>query len=304
MTSESELRVVARAFGERLAAMQRDVSGRLHVLPSAETVTEQIRAAEERIAKSIASLLEGKADRTELELIADTVNDHADRLAGVPDMLVDEAREAVDESAMNPESPLAKSLAAAAAASAVQGERGETGAGLDAPAWEPGVYRDGCTVTHHIGQYFRALVDTAQEPGTGEDWQRLGTAGFRLAEPYTEGRSYAPGDLFVRDRALFLQTGKSGPRLMVGRGAKGEPGTPGTPGRPGRDGATVETIELRGTALVLGVIRDGQPDPLTVDLAPLVDHVAASLQATLADELKALRRMVEVLEARTATGGK
>jgi hypothetical protein len=135
-----------------------------------------------------------------------------------------------------------------------RGERGADGAGVEAPAWVAGlICREGATVQHFIGQTFRARRDTAEEPGSGDAWERLGRGGFRLAPPWVEGATYDDGDLFVRDFGLFLQwNGEAA--LLVGRGPRGERGIRGErgePGRAGRDGATLAGVELRDTHLVV-----------------------------------------------------
>ncbi len=156
-----------------------------------------------------------------------------------------------------------------------RGERGADGAGLEAPAWSPGIWREGATVQHHLGQFFRAQRDTADEPGAGDAWARLGTLGFRLAPPWVEGATYGDGDLFVRDFGLFLQHGGEA-SLLVGRGPRGERGVRGErgePGHDGRDGATLAGVELRDAALVV-TWRDGGAAGRTheteVDFEPLL----------------------------------
>ena len=110
-----------------------------------------------------------------------------------------------------------------------RGESGPAGAGIDAPPYRRGaVYREGVVVQHNLGQYFMALRDTAQDPN-GEDfagssdWTRVGSAGLRLAPPFSEGRQYRDGDLFVKDFSLFAWfAGEAW--LMASRGRPGDPG--------------------------------------------------------------------------------
>jgi hypothetical protein len=174
-----------------------------------------------------------------------------------------------------------------------RGERGADGAGLDAPAWTPGtICREGAAVHHHIGQTFRALRDTAEEPGTGDAWERIGRGGFRLAAPWVEGASYADGDLFVRDFGLFLQwNGEAS--LLVGRGPRGERGIRGErgePGRSGRDGATLAGVELHEARLVVSW-REGSSATLHetgADFAPLLEHTLTACTRAAEDAARAV----------------
>ena len=150
------------------------------------------------------------------------------------------------------------------------------------------MYREGVVVQHNLGQYFMALRDTAQDPN-GEDfagssdWTRVGSAGLRLAPPFSEGRQYRDGDLFVKDFSLFAWwAGEAW--LVASRGRPGDPGRKGevgSPGRDGRDGATVEAFELRDTRLALVVRQGDQMVPLTVDFMPLVDQVMQAVRERL-----------------------
>jgi hypothetical protein len=174
-----------------------------------------------------------------------------------------------------------------------RGERGADGAGLEAPAWVPGaICREGACVQHHIGQTFRALRDTAEEPGTGDTWARVGCGGFRLAAPWVEGASYVDGDLFVRDFGLFLQW-KGEASLLVGRGPRGERGIRGEhgdAGRPGRDGATLAGVELQGARLTLSW-REGNAATLHeagADFAPLLERTVERARAAGEDAGRAV----------------
>ena len=97
--------------------------------------------------------------------------------------------------------------------------QGQDGAGIEAPQWVPGIHRHGAIVQAYFGQYFRALKDTAAEPYANADWERIGSAGFHLADPWLDGKTYLPGDLFVRDFGLFVWT-DAGAQLLVGRGRR------------------------------------------------------------------------------------
>lgn len=150
-------------------------------------------------------------------------------------------------------------------------ERGAPGA--ETAAWRPGIYRDGVTVQHHIGQFYRALRDTASEP-PGDDWERLGTAGFRFVGGHVEGKMYALGDLVVNDYSMFVQT-TAGMQLMAARGAKGDPG------KDGRDGSSVTGMRLMGSRLQL-TLRDGAATrTIEVDFLPLLETFGEAVRESL-----------------------
>jgi hypothetical protein len=179
-----------------------------------------------------------------------------------------------------------------------KGDCGPAGIGLDSPAWKTGVHRAGVLVQHHLGQYFRALVDTASEPPDAH-WQRMGSGGFRLTGGFAEGRQYEDGDLFVRDFGLFLwHAGEA--HLWAGRGGKGDPGPRGNPGDPGKDGkpgldgAVLQAIEVRGATLVVVQRRPtGALSELVVDLMPFLEATTFALQDKLYAQLQQLRNECE-----------
>lgn len=179
-----------------------------------------------------------------------------------------------------------------------RGADGAAGAGIDSPAWRSGVHRAGVVVQHHIGQHFRARVDTASEP-PGEDWERVGAAGFRLTGGYVEGRAYVDGDLFVKDFGLFLWHAGAA-HLWAGRGAKGDtgprgvPGADGRPGRDGRDGAVIEAAELRGHVLVMVQrVAGGGLVSVEVDLMPFLEASLFALEERMRTALQTIERSVE-----------
>lgn len=78
------------------------------------------------------------------------------------------------------------------------GAAGHDGAGLDAPTYKAGsVYREGSIVTHYMGQYFKALRDTAAEPGESPDWERRGTSGMRWRGLKPEADTIRVGDFWI-----------------------------------------------------------------------------------------------------------
>jgi HK97 family phage portal protein len=84
-----------------------------------------------------------------------------------------------------------------------RGEKGDAGIGLDAPAWQVGVHREGVVVQHYEGRIYRALQDTPDEPGDSPHWQRLGLHGQRWCGPFDATRQYETGDLYV-DGGTFV----------------------------------------------------------------------------------------------------
>ena len=109
-----------------------------------------------------------------------------------------------------------------------KGDTGDTGAdglGTNTPLWSDGVYREGAVVQHNFGQHFRALRDTAENPNS-EDWERIGSLGFRLAGAFKKDAEYSEGDLFVKDFGLFLYN-KGEATCIAGRGPRGQRGEQG-----------------------------------------------------------------------------
>lgn len=89
------------------------------------------------------------------------------------------------------------------------GKDGLDGAGLFAEEHVEGkVYREGKVVTAFIGQYYRAKCDTAEAPGDSDEWDRVGTAGFRFRGLKPEEKSLKMGDLFIDGGSLFGMLGK------------------------------------------------------------------------------------------------
>lgn len=123
-------------------------------------------------------------------------------------------------------------------------EAGATGAGLDAPEWKAGIYRQGSAVQHYLGQFYVAQKDTYSEPAIGDDWLRIGTAGFRHTGGFNEATHYAQGDLFTKDYSTFLVLADGTTKLFAARGAKG------LQGDKGDTGAGITDIHLDDSALV------------------------------------------------------
>jgi hypothetical protein len=154
-----------------------------------------------------------------------------------------------------------------------RGEAGEPGAGIDTKSWEPGVYRQGSIVQHNIGQYFKALKDTAEDPNESLEWERIGGAGFRFAKSFKPENIYQNGDLFVKEFGLFgMFNGEI--KLLAGRGPKGEKGETGkaVDGKDGKDGCEIVAFESNGLVAAL-LTKDAAGDlkAHSIDFAPVIE---------------------------------
>jgi len=176
------------------------------------------------------------------------------------------------------------------------GEKGVDGVGLDAPVYESGVYREGSIVQAHFGQVYKAVRDTS-EGVDSEDWERVGTSGFRLTGTFDAEKEYVAGDLFIKGFGLFLHDGAEA-RLIAGRGPEGKKGEKGAAGKDGKDGqdgkdgATFDALEIKGTNLVAVIRSEEGLQEHAVDLAPFLEatvEVTKSVSEAHTDEaIKAL----------------
>lgn len=117
----------------------------------------------------------------------------------------------------------------------LNGADGADGIGYDAKQWSPGVYREGAIVQHDFGRLAKAVRDTADMPGDSQDWERVGTSGFRVLGVKSEAREYQEGDFFIDDGTTFLMTGGK-PRMFARKGRDGKPGKDGADGVHGKNG--------------------------------------------------------------------
>jgi hypothetical protein len=147
------------------------------------------------------------------------------------------------------------------------GAPGPAGAGLEAPAWAPGVYREGAIVTHYLGQYFKAGQDTAEEPGDSGHWVRLGFAGIRWRGALEEGMELRPGDQYIQESSLFLVDHTGQPRLINYRG---ERGPRGKEGYPGKAGAGLEDVIAGTDSLVFNLGDKGERE---LELRPILERL-------------------------------
>ena len=114
-----------------------------------------------------------------------------------------------------------------------QGEQGETGIGFNTKEWTKGIYRKDQIVQHFIGQQFKALKDTDKEP-SHEDWERIGTNGFRWTGIKSDKTKYKDGDLFIDSGTTFLMVdGKA--KMFAQRGKNAVNGKHGKDGKNGRE---------------------------------------------------------------------
>jgi hypothetical protein len=141
-------------------------------------------------------------------------------------------------------------------ADALRGEKGADGVGIMAKQWEPGVYREGTIVQHDIGRFSIALKDTASEPWASDDWQRIGTGGFRFCGLKREGREYQVGDIFIDDGSCFMQTEKK-PRMIVQKGKPGEKGEKGDRGEKGDSAPDIIGVEFDANGNLVIIKSDG-----------------------------------------------
>lgn len=138
----------------------------------------------------------------------------------------------------------------------IDGSKGVDGVGITAKVWKKGVYRKDSIVTHHIGQYFKSINDTSDEPGSeSKDWKRVGECGFRMSGSFSSESKYVTGDLYVKDFGLFLFANEKS-YLVAGRGIKGRVGETGPVGKAGvngtngLDGSELISFEINETNLV------------------------------------------------------
>ena len=114
-----------------------------------------------------------------------------------------------------------------------KGETGETGIGYNSKEWTQGIHRQGQIVQHFIGQQYKALKDTDKEP-PHEDWERVGTSGFRWTGIKNDKTEYKDGDLFIDSGTTFLVVdGKA--KMFAQRGRDGKHGQDGKDGKSARE---------------------------------------------------------------------
>ena len=183
----------------------------------------------------------------------------------------------------------------------VPGADGRDGLGIETKAFSAGeVYREGSYVTSHFGQTFKALRDTVNDVDS-QDWERVGSGGFRFTGPVSKDFDYQDGDLFVKDFGLFLVV-KGENKLVAGRGPRGEKGEKGISGVDGRDGSQVEEVDLiDGSLVILSKDHEGNFSKKSVELTPILDMVAHIANDSVTAELELMPDLVKSIIDRTLT---
>jgi len=164
-----------------------------------------------------------------------------------------------------------------------------TGIGVNVKNWQPGIYREGTLIQHHTGQIFKALVDTSAEPGKGEDqddWERIGSGGFRWMGVKDETKTYRDGDMFIDGGSTFCVF--DGKAKMVAR--RGKDGQNGKDGKDGKDGQSAPKpvhfqIDSKSVNLVLedGTVLEGDAEPL-FDVFKQMSWLETQLTGQLVDD--------------------
>lgn len=169
--------------------------------------------------------------------------------------------------------------------------KGEPGEGINSPVWAPGIYREHSIVTAHLGRYYRAIKDTVSVPGESEDWERLGTAGFRLCGVKDPDKQYEEGDIYIDNGTSFLFTGGKG-RMLAKRGTDGKDGRDG---KDGINGVGIKDVVVDGAAFVM-MMDDG--GTFAVDMAPHIDKrledALSVMRAHLAEEIDRIAKLTSL----------
>lgn len=132
------------------------------------------------------------------------------------------------------------------------GKDGIDGEGIDVPVWNGGVHREQKIVQHHFGKYYRAVSDTASEPGTDDTWQRVGLGGFEWKGVRDKDGQYENGDLYIDNGSTFLYLNGKG-RMFAQRGRDGKDGERGLRGYKGKDAPVPVAIEVVGDKLFMAM---------------------------------------------------
>lgn len=140
------------------------------------------------------------------------------------------------------------------------GSDGKDGIGIFTDVWKAGIYRADSLVTHYEGQYFKALEDTASEPGTDNTWERIGTVGRRFRGGFDPEANYIPGDEYVKDFGTFVVMADGRHRLQHARGPKGPKGDAGP---KGIDAPVIKSIHYAGGVLMFEM-SDGNVFPVEI----------------------------------------
>lgn len=170
------------------------------------------------------------------------------------------------------------------------GEKGADGLGAEVPQWEPGIYREGATVQAHLGQFYRAEVDTVAIPGESRDWRRLGTCGLRWRGLKPEADSLALGDLYIDGGSLFGVLSEKGPSMLLQR-AKPTPALKGLRLKGNELSAQLSSGESLSVTLPDVEALAKSLDDTRIQLGEAMKTIAA-----LRHEVRELRGAIEVEE--------
>jgi len=150
----------------------------------------------------------------------------------------------------------ADTLRGAQGESGPSGKDGQDGLGINVKSWKEGIYREGVLVQHNIGQVYKALSDTSDEPGHGDNWERVGTSGFRWTGVKNLDFSYQDGDLYIDGGTTFLFWEGKG-RMIAQRGKNGKDGTDGKDGADGNSAANIVHVKWDNSGIAFA-FDDGE----------------------------------------------
>jgi hypothetical protein len=145
------------------------------------------------------------------------------------------------------------------------GRDGRNGLGIDAKRWASGIHREDAIVMHGLGMYFKAVRDTTDEPGASNDWERMGTSGFRWTGVKDDAAQYEEGDLYIDKGTTFLwSNGRS--HMFAQRGKDGKNGVDGA------KGAAPVSAALFGTSICFAFDNG---DAFDIEIGPLIKELVA-----------------------------
>ena len=163
---------------------------------------------------------------------------------------------------------VAKAIAEIEVPAGEAGADGADGLGFNLKSWENKIHREGSVVQHFIGQAYKALVDTNDEPGDSSDWERVGSNGFRWTGVKKADHDYQDGDLYIDGGTTFMWQGGKG-YMFAQRGKNGKDGSDGKAGKDGADANNIIDLTIVGKDLV-AVFEDGT---MHATAMPVLDEI-------------------------------
>ena len=151
-------------------------------------------------------------------------------------------------------------------------ENGQDGLGFNVKSWEDGIYREGSIVQHNFGQAFKALKDTNTAPGS-EDWERVGSVGFRWTGLKQADFDYQDGDLFIDGGSCFLIEGGKA-KMFVQRGKNGKDGKDGVDGVDGKSAPAPLAMTIDNDVFKMA-LEDGTVIEGDVKISKAIEKAAA-----------------------------